>query len=42
VCSAWDDPDLSLTLGASAFLKKPITQKMLLEAIELLLPGKIS
>jgi len=40
VCSAWDDPDLSRTLGASAFLKKPITQKMLLEAIESLLPAE--
>jgi len=38
VCSAWDDPDLSRTLGAAAFLKKPITQKMLLEAIDRLLP----
>ena len=34
VCSAWDDPDLSRSLGAAAFLKKPITQKMLLEAVE--------
>lgn len=38
VCSAWDDPNLSRLLGAAAFLKKPITQKMLLEAIERLLP----
>jgi CheY-like chemotaxis protein len=38
VCSAWDDPDLSRLLGAAAFLKKPITQKMLLETIERLLP----
>jgi CheY-like chemotaxis protein len=38
VCSAWDDPDLSRTLGAAAFLKKPITQKMLLDAINRLLP----
>jgi CheY-like chemotaxis protein len=38
VCSAWDDPDLSRTLGAAAFLKKPITQKMLLDAITQLLP----
>lgn len=33
VCSAWDDPDLSRSLGAVAFLKKPITQKMLLEVV---------
>ena len=38
VCSAWDDPDLSRLLGAAAFLKKPITQKMLLETIDRLLP----
>ena len=40
VCSAWDDPDLSRTLGAAAFLKKPITQKMLLETIDRLIPPK--
>ena len=40
VCSAWDDPDLSRTLGAAAFLKKPITQKMLLEAINRVLPAE--
>jgi CheY-like chemotaxis protein len=40
VCSAWDDPDLSRTLGASAFLKKPITQKMLLDAVNQLLPAE--
>jgi CheY-like chemotaxis protein len=34
VCSAWDDPDLSRTLGAAAFLKKPVTQKMLLEVVQ--------
>jgi CheY-like chemotaxis protein len=38
VCSAWDDPDLSRSLGAADFLKKPITQKMLLDAIERVLP----
>jgi CheY-like chemotaxis protein len=38
-CSAWDDPDLSRSLGAAAFLKKPVTQKMLLEAIEHVLPS---
>jgi CheY-like chemotaxis protein len=38
VCSAWDDPNLSRLLGAAAFLKKPVTQKMLLEAFERLLP----
>jgi CheY-like chemotaxis protein len=39
VCSAWDDPDLSRLLGAAAFLKKPVTQKMLLETIDRLLPS---
>lgn len=34
VCSAWDDPDLSHSLGAAGYLKKPVTQKMLLQAIE--------
>ncbi len=33
VCSAWEDPNLSRNLGAAAFLKKPVTQKMLLEAV---------
>lgn len=33
VCSAWDDPNLSRNLGAAAFLKKPVTQKMLLEVV---------
>jgi Response regulator containing CheY-like receiver, AAA-type ATPase, and DNA-binding domains len=42
VCSAWNDPDLSRSLGASAYLKKPITQKMLLEAIEQILPPEKS
>ena len=34
VCSAWDDPNLSRNLGAAAFLKKPATQKMLLEVVD--------
>lgn len=34
VCSAWEDPDLSRSLGADKFLKKPVTQKMLLSAME--------
>lgn len=37
ICSAWDDPDLSRSLGAQAYLKKPVTQKMLLEAVNSLL-----
>lgn len=38
VCSAWDDPNLSRNLGAAAFLKKPVTQKMLLEVVNKFLP----
>lgn len=38
VCSAWEDPDLSRSLGANKFLKKPVTQKMLLAAMEELIP----
>ena len=34
ICSAWADPDLAVSLGAAAYLKKPITQKLFLEALE--------
>jgi CheY-like chemotaxis protein len=34
ICSAWADPNMAISLGAAAYLKKPITQKMFLEAIE--------
>lgn len=33
VCSAWESADLALSLGAAAFLKKPITQEQLRAAI---------
>jgi len=33
VCSVWDEPELASSLGAAAFLKKPITQKDLLDAL---------
>ncbi len=33
VCSAWAEPDLAQSLGAAIFLKKPIFQKDLLEAL---------
>jgi CheY-like chemotaxis protein len=36
VCSAWDEPELAKSLGAVAFLKKPITQKVFLETLEAL------
>lgn len=39
ICSAWADPDLAQSLGAAAYLKKPITQKVLLEALEKLERG---
>ncbi|MCE1253243.1 MAG: response regulator [Anaerolineae bacterium] len=34
ICSAWADPDLALSLGAAAYLKKPITQKQFLDVLE--------
>jgi CheY-like chemotaxis protein len=34
VCSAWGDASLALSLGASAFLKKPISPQVLLEALQ--------
>jgi CheY-like chemotaxis protein len=36
VCSVWDEPELAASLGASGFLKKPITQKNLWDALSLL------
>lgn len=33
VCSAWDEPELAYSLGAAAFLKKPILQKALLDVL---------
>ena len=34
VCSAWVDADLARSLGASGYLKKPVTQEMFMEALE--------
>ena len=34
VCSAWEEPELARSLGAVEFLKKPITQKDLLNVLE--------
>lgn len=34
VCSAWEEPELAHSLGAWRFLKKPITQRDLLAALE--------
>jgi len=33
VCSVWDEPELAFSLGAAGFLKKPITQKDLLDML---------
>ncbi len=33
VCSVWDEQELAFSLGAAAFLKKPVTQKQLLDAL---------
>ena len=33
ICSAWGEPELAQSLGAVKFLKKPIIQKDLLEAL---------
>jgi CheY-like chemotaxis protein len=33
VCSAWDEPELAYSLGAAAFLKKPVLQKALLDVL---------
>jgi CheY-like chemotaxis protein len=34
VCSAWEEPELARSLGAAAFLKKPIVRSDLLTALE--------
>lgn len=34
ICSAWEEPELARSLGAAAFLKKPVTQKDFLALIE--------
>jgi CheY-like chemotaxis protein len=34
ICSVWDEPELALSFGATAFLKKPITQRDLLDALQ--------
>jgi CheY-like chemotaxis protein len=34
VCSAWGDANLALSLGASAFLRKPISAQQLLDAFQ--------
>ncbi len=34
ICSAWEAPELARSLGAADFLKKPVTQKQFLDAID--------
>lgn len=34
VCSAWEEAELARSLGAAAFLKKPVTQKDLLDSLQ--------
>ncbi len=34
ICSAWEEPELARSLGAAAFLKKPITQKQLRDTLQ--------
>lgn len=34
VCSAWEEPELAHSLGAAGFLKKPVRQRDLLEALD--------
>jgi len=36
VCSAWEEPELARSLGAAAFLKKPIVRSDLLNVLDLL------
>lgn len=36
VCSAWGEPELAKSLGAAEFLRKPVTQRDLLAAIQAL------
>lgn len=33
VCSAWDEPELAYSLGAAAFLKKPIVQRAFFDVL---------
>jgi CheY-like chemotaxis protein len=33
ICSAWGEPELARSLGAVAFLKKPVIQKDLLDVL---------
>jgi CheY-like chemotaxis protein len=39
ICSVLDDPELAYSLGAAAYLHKPVTQADLLSALAALEPG---
>lgn len=39
VCSVFDEPELASSLGAAAFLRKPISSEALVQALESCLPG---
>jgi len=38
VCSVWREPELALALGASEFIRKPVTRPLLLQALSRALP----
>ncbi|MHB0874521.1 MAG: response regulator [Anaerolineae bacterium] len=38
VCSVWNEPELAQSLGATAFIRKPVTRSLLLEALRRVLP----
>ncbi len=40
VCSVWKDPELALALGASAFIRKPLTRPQVLAVLERVLPTR--
>jgi CheY-like chemotaxis protein len=42
VCSVLDEPELALSLGARAFVKKPISRLELLNTLEPILAGSVS
>lgn len=42
VCSVWNEPELALSLGAAAFLRKPVTRAQFLRALQAALPSEIA
>lgn len=39
VCSVWNEPELAESLGASVFIRKPVTRSVLLAALQRVLPN---